>query len=132
MIKGIQSPIRLDELNPDLKRVILRAAQGRDIIVIEGHRGEKKQNEYFYQGKSKVKWPDGKHNTIPSEAVDIAPYPLDWNDIDSFIDLAVDVRKAAVLEGVPIRWGGDWDGDGDLKDQKFNDLVHYEILRRTA
>jgi peptidoglycan L-alanyl-D-glutamate endopeptidase CwlK len=130
MIKGSQSLLRLDQLHPDLKRVIQRTAQSRDLIIIEGHRGEKRQNELFYQGKSKLKWPDGKHNAFPSDAVDIAPYPLDWNDTASFHKLAVDVLKAAVLEGVPIRWGGDWDGDGDTKDQKFNDLVHFE--RKTA
>jgi peptidoglycan LD-endopeptidase CwlK len=30
--------------------------------------------------------------------------------------------------GIEIRWGGDWDGDGDLSDHKFNDLPHFELI----
>ena len=37
------------------------------------------------------------------------------------------VRGVAYKMGVEIRWGGDWDGDFDLKDQTFMDLVHFEI-----
>ncbi len=38
------------------------------------------------------------------------------------------VRGIAVSWGVKIRWGGDWDMDGDLKDNSFDDLVHFEIV----
>jgi hypothetical protein len=31
-------------------------------------------------------------------------------------------------EGFSIRWGGDWDGDGDLTNQKFDDLFHIELI----
>ncbi len=30
--------------------------------------------------------------------------------------------------GTPLRWGGDWDGDTELRDQKFVDLPHFEVL----
>ncbi len=26
-----------------------------------------------------------------------------------------------------IRWGGDWDGDRDFTDQRFDDLAHFEL-----
>jgi len=29
-------------------------------------------------------------------------------------------------KGYIIRWGGDWDRDGDQRDQSFMDLVHFE------
>jgi len=29
--------------------------------------------------------------------------------------------------GIKIRWGGDWDSDGSVCDNKFNDLVHFEL-----
>ena len=32
------------------------------------------------EGKSKVRWPSGKHNTVPSMAVDVTPYPVVWDD----------------------------------------------------
>ena len=33
--------------------------------------------------------------------------------------------------GIPLTWGGDWDGDRDIHDQTFDDLVHFEEKRRT-
>jgi peptidoglycan L-alanyl-D-glutamate endopeptidase CwlK len=48
--------------------------------------------------------------------VDVAPYPIDWEDYEKFYWF-----------GGYIRWGGDWDGDGDFKDQTLVDLVHWEI-----
>ena len=30
--------------------------------------------------------------------------------------------------GVKILWGGDWNGNGVIRDEKFQDLVHFEIL----
>ncbi len=30
--------------------------------------------------RSKIRWPDGKHNTVPSSAVDVTPYPVVWDD----------------------------------------------------
>ena len=38
----------------------------------------------------------------------------------------------AVSLGIRLRWGGDWDGDGDLCDNKFDDLFHFELLPETA
>ena len=29
--------------------------------------------------------------------------------------------------GLGIRWGGDWDGDLNLSEERFKDLVHFEI-----
>ena len=28
---------------------------------------------------------------------------------------------------IPLRWGGDWDMDHNFKDQKFDDLCHFEL-----
>ena len=131
MIKGSQSQVRLDTVHRDLKTVVLAVALKRDIIVICGHRGEKAQNEAFERGASGKRWPDGKHNTFPSDAVDIAPYPWNPNDIPSFEKLRVEMFKEAALCGVPIRWGGDWDRDG-VRERKENDLVHYERITRST
>ena len=32
--------------------------------------------------------------------------------------------------GIDIIWGGDWDGDTDLKDNAFDDLVHFELKKK--
>jgi len=31
--------------------------------------------------------------------------------------------------GFKIRWGGDWDMDTHTKDNKFDDLVHFEMKK---
>ena len=106
-----------------------------DCKILEGHRGEKEQHDNFFTNRSKVDWPDGKHNTYPSEAVDVAPYPIPenwgadhWKDLVHFYELAAIIKFVAASKGIKIRWGGDWDGDGDYKDNKFEDLVHFELI----
>ena len=101
--------------------------KGFDCTIIEGHRGKKAQNEAFNKGNSKVKFPNGKHNQSPSVAVDVAPYPIDWSDRDRFHYFSGYVLGIASQMGLKIRWGGDWDMDTKTKDNKFDDLVHFEI-----
>jgi len=36
-------------------------------------------------------------------------------------------RVYAYANGLRLRWGGDWDMDGDLTDQTFDDLFHLEL-----
>jgi peptidoglycan LD-endopeptidase CwlK len=127
MIKGGHSEMRYHSLHEKLKRLMDAVAVDTDIMILEGFRDEATQHKYFTQGASKVDWPNGKHNTFPSHAVDIAPCPLNWYDKPAFVALSRKVMEKAKELGIPIRWGGDWDGDGDMKDQKFNDLVHYEL-----
>lgn len=35
----------------------------------------------------------------------------------------------AKVLGYALRWGGDWNGNGDMLDQNFHDLPHLEIVR---
>jgi peptidoglycan L-alanyl-D-glutamate endopeptidase CwlK len=103
-----------------------------DFSVIEGHRGRERQTELFDGGKSRVQWPDGKHNLLPSDAADIVPYvngAVSWN-IKHCIFLAGLLTATAGILGFNLRWGGNWDMDGEvMTDQDFQDLVHYEIRR---
>ena len=83
------------------------------------------------QGKSKTKF--GKH--VAGEAVDIAPYPIDWNARDDFHYLGGFVLGIAASKGINIRWGGDWSdsslsqGRRTTKDNNFDDLVHFELKK---
>lgn len=113
-----------------LQRVCRTVIQFYDCSVIHGHRGEQEQNEIFRSGYSKHGYPDSKHNLNPSSAVDLAPYPINWKDTRRFYILAGYMLCAAHLLGIGMRWGGDWDGDDDLNDQKFNDLGHFELVQR--
>src|SRR5882762_10065941 len=90
--------------------------------VIAGFRNQEQQNADFAKGVTKLKWPDGKHNKSPSLAVDLAPDPIDWNDTARFYVLAGIMLAVASSKGIKLRWGGDWNGNFDIKHNSFNDL----------
>jgi peptidoglycan L-alanyl-D-glutamate endopeptidase CwlK len=126
---------RLFTCDVQLRKIFNKVVQHYDCSILEGHRGQINQDQYFKDGVSKVKWPDGKHNKRPSEAVDAAPYPIPknwgadhWKDMVKFYEFAAIVRYEAKRLGIKIRWGGDWDSDGDYRDQTFDDLVHFELV----
>lgn len=98
-----------------------------DIAAIEGHRDEEAQERAWRQKLSHKRWPESLHNRDPSHAIHLVPWPLDWRDTERFYLLGGVVLAAARLEGVAIRFGGDWDGDGQVRDQTFMDLAHYEL-----
>lgn len=120
-----------DKLNTCDKRLqtILRTViQFYDFTIIWGGRNETQQNKLYDDGKSKLKYPNSKHNTVPSLAVDVAPYPIDWNDLPRFYVLMGRIKQVADMLDIPIRGGDDWDDDDITKDNKFNDLGHVEIM----
>jgi hypothetical protein len=61
-------------------------------------------------------------------AVDVAPYPIDWEDTKRFYHFAGFVQATAKQLNIPIIWGGDWNNNNNFKDQTFNDLVHFELI----
>jgi len=100
-----------------------------DCKVISGYRGEREQTQAYDEGVSLVDWPNSKHNEgPPSKAVDVVPYPIDWNDKRRFYMFVGVVRGIAAKMGIKIRCGADWDGDMEVKDQNFHDLPHVEVL----
>ena len=131
---GDTSQVKLLNLDYGLQS-IMNAALHTDIMdfsIVEGHRGKEQQNKYCREGKSRVQWPNGKHNKMPSHAVDAAPYingKISWNKLHCCVLAGIILACAARL-GIPIRWGGNWDRDGEpITDQEFQDLVHYEIVK---
>lgn len=124
---------QLETLHPDLQRVLMLAIKHFDFTIVEGHRGQKAQDEAFAKGLSKVKWPNGNHNTLPSQAVDLAPYPIDWSNkakaLERFVFMAGVVTTCAEMLGIPIRWGGDWNDNEDMRDEgRFRDYPHFELV----
>lgn len=117
-----------------------------DFAVIEGHRGKARQNQLVEAGRSQVGWPNSKHNAMRvgtdepdfkrSDAVDVAPYPINWEARGRFHVLAGHMMMAfhglqqegEIDEALSLRWGGDWDGDDELDDQQFDDLPHFELI----
>lgn len=91
----------------------------RDCTIICGHRGEEAQTEAFRTGKSKAQWGESNHNTMPSKAVDVMPYPIDWDDLDGLREFAGFVFGIAAMQGISVKWGGHF--------KSFFDGPHWEI-----
>lgn len=117
----------LKQCHPDLQKVFNEVIKHFDCSVITGHRGKEEQNRMFEKERSKVQWPDSKHNQRPSLAVDVAPYPISWKDRERFYYFSGFVQGIATSMEITIRWGGDWDQDTQVQDQSFDDLVHFEL-----
>ncbi len=60
--------------------------------------------------------------------MDVAPYPIDWNDTKRFYMFVGYVLRTAQEMGIDVRTGADWDSDFDVLDQTFNDLPHWELV----
>ncbi len=131
---GVVSLSNLSSCTPALQRLlneaIRRAPKWLDFAVTCGHRNEADQNAAFANKTSKKRWPDSKHNTQPSRAVDIRPAsPFnagDWQDRIRFARIIGFIEGVAVDLGIPIRSGLDWDMDGRSLDETFLDLPHLE------
>lgn len=130
---GDRSLRNIDECHEDLQVLFGEVVKIFDCSVIEGHRPEAEQDAAFAAGKSKLQWPQSKHNEQPAMAADVVPWPVDWNDIRRFylfggyvLGVAEQLRREGQI-GHRIRWGGDWDGDFTWKDQSFHDLPHFEL-----
>jgi len=121
---GKKSQERLRGVNSELVNVLFELVKIMDVTIIEGVRSQERQDRLVAEGKSKTKF--SKHLT--GRAVDLAPYPIDWEDRDRFHYMGGMLRGIAHQMGVKVIWGGDWDGDGETKDNNFDDLVHIELV----
>lgn len=124
---GGSSRARLATCHPDLQRVLLEVVRHFDCTVVCGERGKAEQDAAFASGNSKARFGESSHNYSPSLAVDVVPYPVDWKDLDRIRYFAGFVKGVAAAMGVDLVWGGDWNDNTVLSDQKFNDLPHFEI-----
>ena len=124
---GRRSKERLATCDNRLQDVFNEVIKHVDCSVLEGQRDEERQNKLFDEGKTKVRFPDGRHNDCPSRAVDITPYPVDWADRERQTLFAGFVLGIAKSMGIKLRWGGDWDMDFEVQDNRFDDFPHFEL-----
>ena len=124
---GKRSKERLATCDKRLQDVFNEVIKHVDCSVLEGQRDEERQNKLFDEGKTKVRFPNGRHNASPSRAVDVTPYPVDWDDRESQTLFAGFVLGIARSMGIKLRWGGDWDMDFEVQDNRFDDFPHFEI-----
>ena len=126
---GKKSLKQLDTCDVKLQEVFNEVIKTVDCSVLEGHRDKDRQNKLFEEGKTKVKYPSGRHNKLPSCAVDCVPYPIDWNDRERFHLFAGFVIGIAKSMGINLRWGGDWNQNWFVDDNKFDDFPHFELRK---
>jgi peptidoglycan L-alanyl-D-glutamate endopeptidase CwlK len=99
-----------------------------DMSILEGHRGEDRQNQMVAEGKSQLAWPNSRHNTSPSMAVDVAPYvggiSWDWQHYYPLAEHVKTVWQRLQQDGkttgqYKLTWGGDW--------SSFRDGPHWQL-----
>ena len=130
-----ESLAKLATCHPDLQMIMNEAIKYVDFAIMEGHRDQAAQEAAYLAGNTKLHYPHGKHNAMPSNAVDIAPWPIDFQNAKRFYYLAglvkgiaVDLREAGKITH-DIRWGGQWNGNPDILDEQgLVDLPHIELI----
>ena len=117
---GTRSLQNLSGVHPDLVAVVKRAIQitEQDFTVIEGIRNIDRQRQLYRTGASKTL--NSRHLT--GHAVDMVPWPVDWNDLERFEVMSEAMKQAAEELDIPIVWGGDW--------KSFYDAPHFELDRK--
>lgn len=137
---GDRSRRNLEGVHPKMVAVVKRALElsyatgGPDFSVIEGVRTEARQRELYAQGRTKpgkvVTWTlKSNHFKNPrtgyGHAVDL--FPGSWTDLKAFDKMAMAMFKAADELHTPIRWGADWDRDGNPRERGETDSPHFEL-----
>ena len=117
---GTRSLQSLSGVHPDMVAVVKRAIEITevDFTVIEGIRHINRQRELLKAGKSTTM--NSRH--ITGHAVDMVPWPVDWNDLERFETMSEAMKEAAEELDIPIVWGGDW--------KSFYDAPHFELDRK--
>jgi peptidoglycan L-alanyl-D-glutamate endopeptidase CwlK len=108
---GPKSKANIKTLHPDWKRLLRRVKtrmteRELDCSVDCGYRGPLEQAQAVKDGRSFAPFPRSKHNTMPSIAVDILPYPVNWKKTSDFYRIAAIVLHEAHALGIGVKWGG--------------------------
>lgn len=154
---GKRSLDAMEGIHPRLRRVLDRAAANataaQDFTVLQGPRTREQMMVNYGKGRTadelarwgiparyarpneaKVTWlrdPFKSDHRIMDDgfghAVDLAPYPIDFNDKARYVALYHLIMNAAKEEDVALRSGMDWDKDGNLMEKGETDLGHFEL-----
>lgn len=135
---GKQSRRHLSTCRSEIVETLELVVLEYDISVLEGRRSWERQRELLAMDPpaTKVQPGQSKHNpptegdtTWLSDAVDVAPHPIDWEDAKRFVYMAGLIIGTGRALGHRFRWGGNWDMDQVIiDDQDFDDLPHFEYL----
>ncbi len=154
---------RLEGVHPTLAKIVNRAItiSQQDFSVLEGVRSIEKCYENYGKGRTasqctakgvpakyakpaltKVTWLNNplasKHRPQKDgygHAVDLVPYPVDWQTLSKFDDIQKAMCEAqkqlksenAIPASTNLRWGANWDGDDNYREKGEYDSPHFEI-----
>lgn len=125
---------KLSTCHEDLQVLFYEVIKHFDCVILEGYRNKQEQDLAYSEERSKLQWPNGKHNHQPSFAVDATPYPINFTDINRlywFAGYVMGIAQKLKDEGKmshSVRYGGDWDGNVENLAEHFKDLNHYELM----
>lgn len=141
-----KSQAKLDTCHIDIQRIANEVLKIHDCSVFEGFRDEETQNKYYRNKTSKVMFPNGKHNVLPSMAIDLAPYkrgddPYDMENVLFFAGIVNTVAYRLYVDGKishQLKWGGNWSTEADTPfafdvtkpngKKGFFDGIHFELV----
>lgn len=122
------STLRLSKAHPLLQKIMNEAIKEMPFMVLDSQRGEAAQELAYRQGNTKVRFGKSAHNWTPAIALDVVPLPVNWKNTKPFIFLAQQVILPIARQlKIPIRWGGDWNMNGNIHDESFVDMPHFEL-----
>jgi hypothetical protein len=55
------------------------------------------------------------------------PWPVDWKDTERFYHFGGYVKATAERLGIAVVWGADFNDDGNLRNDPFVDLPHWQL-----
>ena len=115
-----KSQERLETCDERLITIVREVCKVMDITVLCGHRGKDEQEKAFNEGKSRAHFGQSYHNAFPSLAVDIAPYPINWDVNDPRWEIMCNlVLYIANRYRINVKLGRDF--------SKLKDYPHIEI-----
>lgn len=123
---------RLERLHPLLKQLFVEARKQTAFTIRDTNRGRADQEAAFKAKRSTVHFGDSAHNWSPSLAADIYPLPVKFDDpgyAKLFVPLQIGILKPLAAKlNIAIRQGIDWNRNGILTDDKWDDLPHVELF----
>ena len=149
---GSKSLATLATVHPALQALFAAVVQVYDCSVVSGRRTAEEQAALYAEGRTTLDgveklsrhqpeyWLEKGGPLVAREesgavlvgAVDVVPYPVNWNNRERFVHFAGYVDGVARSMGIVLVWGGDWNSnvyraDNGLRDQSFDDLPHFQI-----
>lgn len=127
---GRRSLTTLGEAHPLLQQVAYAALERGEIdfAVICSYRGRREQERAFREGKTKARFGQSAHNYEPALAIDVMPWPNGFKaNMEEWKLLGKIFLEEAARLGIALRWGGDFNRDGDKTTKDAWDSPHFEL-----